>query len=276
MTIRYEDVVADLDACRAATCCDSAGCEWEEACRDFSASRRIIRTMSTVQARRPLSAIHRTHAPVRPASFAADRRPARCGGRCAVRRFAGRGPLLAGRGSPVARLPCGQSRQKKRRAEARRRGRESKSPGSELRGDAEEEKTSKRVVDLRVGIAVAQAPDRRWPGTIPRVTPRSKTRAADRGRDVVDAGPDREVLVDVPLQRRGRSSSATPICASSGEDAPVSIGLSCVRSRSTELDVAPRERRAALHGVFQTNWSLATSIPAAGCRTVGPYRPAQS
>jgi hypothetical protein len=31
------------------------GLEWEEACRDFSASDRVIATMSTVQARQPLT-----------------------------------------------------------------------------------------------------------------------------------------------------------------------------------------------------------------------------
>ena len=52
MTIRYEDVIADLDRA-ARDLLHFCGLEWQEACRDFWRSDRIIRTMSTVQARRP-------------------------------------------------------------------------------------------------------------------------------------------------------------------------------------------------------------------------------
>ena len=55
MTIRYEDVVADLEGA-VSRLLDYCGLPWEAGCLDFSASRRIISTMSTVQARQPLSA----------------------------------------------------------------------------------------------------------------------------------------------------------------------------------------------------------------------------
>lgn len=54
-TIRYEDFVRDFD--RAAPALLAAcGLEWEPGCANFWESRRVIGTMSTVQARRPLEA----------------------------------------------------------------------------------------------------------------------------------------------------------------------------------------------------------------------------
>ena len=55
LTIQYEDVVADLEGA-VSRLLDYCGLPWEAGCLDFSASRRIISTMSTVQARRPVSA----------------------------------------------------------------------------------------------------------------------------------------------------------------------------------------------------------------------------
>jgi tetratricopeptide (TPR) repeat protein len=54
VTVRYEDVVADF-AGAVPPLLEFCGLEWEEACRDFPASNRIIGTMSTVQARQPLA-----------------------------------------------------------------------------------------------------------------------------------------------------------------------------------------------------------------------------
>ena len=54
MTIQYEDLVADF-AGTAPELLHYCGLDWEEACRDFSTSDRVISTMSTVQARRPLT-----------------------------------------------------------------------------------------------------------------------------------------------------------------------------------------------------------------------------
>lgn len=54
LTIRYEDLVADVDAV-AARLVRFCGLDWEDACRDFAAKRRIIGTMSAVQARQPVS-----------------------------------------------------------------------------------------------------------------------------------------------------------------------------------------------------------------------------
>lgn len=53
-TVQYEDLVADVaaGAPELLRCC---GLEWQEACRDFAASGRIIGTMSAVQARQPVS-----------------------------------------------------------------------------------------------------------------------------------------------------------------------------------------------------------------------------
>ena len=55
MTIQYEDVIADLEGA-VARLLEYCGLPWEAGCLDFSASRRIISTMSTVQARQPVSA----------------------------------------------------------------------------------------------------------------------------------------------------------------------------------------------------------------------------
>lgn len=52
ITIRYEDVIADVDRA-ARDLVRFCGLEWQEACGHFWRSERIIRTMSTVQARRP-------------------------------------------------------------------------------------------------------------------------------------------------------------------------------------------------------------------------------
>ena len=54
LTIQYEDLVADVDA-GAAGLVRFCGLDWEDACRDFAAKRRIIGTMSAVQARQPVS-----------------------------------------------------------------------------------------------------------------------------------------------------------------------------------------------------------------------------
>jgi hypothetical protein len=54
MTIQYEDVVADL-ADSVPKLLQFCGLEWEEQCRNFSATTRMIATMSAVQARRPVS-----------------------------------------------------------------------------------------------------------------------------------------------------------------------------------------------------------------------------
>jgi Sulfotransferase family len=54
MTVQYEDLVAGFDdaAPRLVAFC---GLEWEEGCRNFSTTSRIIATMSAVQARKPLN-----------------------------------------------------------------------------------------------------------------------------------------------------------------------------------------------------------------------------
>ena len=53
-TIQYEDLVADIDS-GAAALVRFCGLDWEDACRDFAATRRRIGTMSAVQARQPVS-----------------------------------------------------------------------------------------------------------------------------------------------------------------------------------------------------------------------------
>jgi tetratricopeptide (TPR) repeat protein len=55
MTIRYEDLVADVGT-MAATLLRFCGLEWEEACRDFWRGDRLIATMSAAQARQPVAA----------------------------------------------------------------------------------------------------------------------------------------------------------------------------------------------------------------------------
>jgi tetratricopeptide (TPR) repeat protein len=52
MTIQYEDLLADF-AGTLPELLQFCGLEWEEACRNFFTSNRIISTMSTVQARQP-------------------------------------------------------------------------------------------------------------------------------------------------------------------------------------------------------------------------------
>ena len=52
-TIQYEDLVRDFDTVGPALL-SACGLEWEPACRNFWESRRVISTMSTMQARRPL------------------------------------------------------------------------------------------------------------------------------------------------------------------------------------------------------------------------------
>ncbi len=54
MTIQYEDLVANF-ASALPGLLQYCGLEWEEACRDFSTAKRVIATMSAVQARRPLA-----------------------------------------------------------------------------------------------------------------------------------------------------------------------------------------------------------------------------
>jgi hypothetical protein len=56
LTIRYEDLVADFDRA-APELLRFCGLEWQEACREFAASDRIIATMSAVQARQPVAAL---------------------------------------------------------------------------------------------------------------------------------------------------------------------------------------------------------------------------
>jgi hypothetical protein len=77
ITIRYEDVIADFDRA-ARDLVRSCGLEWQEACGHFWRSDRIIRTMSTVQARRPRrnSAAQRSLRPA-PAPLIAALRDAR-------------------------------------------------------------------------------------------------------------------------------------------------------------------------------------------------------
>ena len=52
-TIQYENFVRDFDAAGPALLA-ACGLEWEPACRNFWESRRVISTMSTMQARQPL------------------------------------------------------------------------------------------------------------------------------------------------------------------------------------------------------------------------------
>ncbi len=52
-TIQYEDFIRDFDTAGPALLAAS-GLEWESACRNFWQSRRVIGTMSMIQARRPL------------------------------------------------------------------------------------------------------------------------------------------------------------------------------------------------------------------------------
>jgi tetratricopeptide (TPR) repeat protein len=54
LTIPYERLVADLDTV-ARELVSFCGLDWEDACRDFAAARRVIATMSAAQARRPVS-----------------------------------------------------------------------------------------------------------------------------------------------------------------------------------------------------------------------------
>jgi tetratricopeptide (TPR) repeat protein len=56
LTIRYEDLVTDFDRA-APDLLRFCGLEWQEACRRFPESDRIIGTMSAVQARQPLAAL---------------------------------------------------------------------------------------------------------------------------------------------------------------------------------------------------------------------------
>jgi Flp pilus assembly protein TadD len=51
-TIQYEDFVGEFDAAGPALLA-ACGLDWEESCRNFWKSRRVISTMSTMQARRP-------------------------------------------------------------------------------------------------------------------------------------------------------------------------------------------------------------------------------
>ncbi len=52
-TIQYEDFVRDFDTAGPALL-SACGLDWEPACRNFWESKRVIGTMSTIQARRPL------------------------------------------------------------------------------------------------------------------------------------------------------------------------------------------------------------------------------
>jgi tetratricopeptide (TPR) repeat protein len=53
MDVRYEDLVADLDGVSRAVLAH-CGLPWEDACRDFHATKRAVRTASTMQVREPL------------------------------------------------------------------------------------------------------------------------------------------------------------------------------------------------------------------------------
>ena len=53
-TIQYEDVVSGFDDA-APKLVQFCGLDWEERCRSFSTSNRVIATMSAVQARRPIT-----------------------------------------------------------------------------------------------------------------------------------------------------------------------------------------------------------------------------
>ncbi len=55
LTIRYEELVADFDRA-APDLLRFCGLEWQEACRRFSESNRIVATMSAVQVRQPVGA----------------------------------------------------------------------------------------------------------------------------------------------------------------------------------------------------------------------------
>jgi hypothetical protein len=54
-TIQYEDFVRDFDA-SAPRLVSACGLDWAPGCANFWESRRVIGTMSTLQARRPLEA----------------------------------------------------------------------------------------------------------------------------------------------------------------------------------------------------------------------------
>jgi hypothetical protein len=51
-TVQYEDFVREFDTAGPALLA-ACGLDWEESCRNFWESRRVISTMSTMQARRP-------------------------------------------------------------------------------------------------------------------------------------------------------------------------------------------------------------------------------
>jgi hypothetical protein len=53
-TVQYESFAADFESAAPALL-QSCGLEWEEACRNFQTSRRVIATLSTVQAREPVA-----------------------------------------------------------------------------------------------------------------------------------------------------------------------------------------------------------------------------
>jgi tetratricopeptide (TPR) repeat protein len=55
LTIRYEDLVGDFDR-GAPELLRFCGLEWQEACRRFAGTHRIIATLSAVQARQPMTA----------------------------------------------------------------------------------------------------------------------------------------------------------------------------------------------------------------------------
>ena len=52
LTIRYEDLVADVDA-HAARILEFCGLDWEDACAIFWTSPRVVNTISSVQVRQP-------------------------------------------------------------------------------------------------------------------------------------------------------------------------------------------------------------------------------
>jgi hypothetical protein len=53
LDVAYEDVVADVES-QARRLIDFVGLEWDPACLQFHATRRIVRTASLVQVREPV------------------------------------------------------------------------------------------------------------------------------------------------------------------------------------------------------------------------------
>ena len=127
-----------------------------------------------------------------------------------------------------------------------------RSSRSELGRDVDEEIATQRVVDLRIRVAV------------------SERRAGDRGtddrrvlvEDVVHAGIQREVLVDVPRQRQVEVVLRTRACCIAGSSLSRAPDWSLLASTLTE----PKYRQ-----VNATAVSVPRRIPGAA-ELVAPYR----